>query len=150
MFEWLCWCSCLIWIFVIIAMTLWVCSQFHLVYIKRRKDQWLDSWVGFSHLWACCFLSSQCSSGYIFKGRCPKVMKVLWMKIDFCIFHMPLESPSYLLWFGSYDLYKLKFLHCLGVWTVLDCVLFPTNVTWESGKVLYTKVVENFISFLAK
>ena len=30
------------------------------------------------------------------------------------------------------------------------CVLFLTNLTLESGKVVYTKVVENFISFLAK
>ena len=150
MFEWLSWCSCLIWIFVMIAMILWVCSQFHLVYMIRHKDQWLDSWVGFSRLCACCFLNSQCSLGYISKGRCPKFMKVLWMKVDFCIFHMPLESPSYLLWFGTYDLYQLKFLHCLGVWTVSDCVLFPINITSESGKVIWMKVVENFISFLAK
>ena len=30
------------------------------------------------------------------------------------------------------------------------CALFPTNLTSESGKVVYTKVVENFISLLAK
>ena len=30
------------------------------------------------------------------------------------------------------------------------CVLFLTNLTSESGKVVCTKVVENFISFLAK
>ena len=30
------------------------------------------------------------------------------------------------------------------------CALFLSNLTAESGKVVYTKVVENFISFLAK
>ena len=37
-----------------------------------------------------------------------------------------------------------------GSQSSFDCALFLSNLTTESGKVVYTKVIENFISFLAK
>ena len=60
---------------------------------------------------------------------------------------MPLESPPYLIWFVRYLCFKLKLLHSLESGNSFGCILFLSNLTTESGKVVWIKVVENFVSF---
>ena len=53
----------------------------------------------------------------------------------------------YLIWSLRYLCFKLKLLHSLESGNSFGCILFLSNLTTESGKVVWIKVVENFVSF---